>query len=201
MSWLRRLRNLFRTDTLSRDLDREMSFHVAERTDELVARGTNAAAARDEARRRFGNRTQAKEGAREADILVWLDSLGADLRYALRALRASPGFTFVAILSLTLGIGANTAIFSVTNALVLRSIPVSHPEELVRITMGSRGADPNSLLWEQVHDRITVFSGSLAYAGTRFNLATGGEARRISGAWVSGDFFNVLGVPPVAGRT
>ena len=201
MSWLRRLRNLFRPDSLSRDLDREMSFHVAERTDELVAGGMDAGAAGAEARRRFGNRTQAAEGTREADILVWLDSLGADLRYALRALRASPGFTFVAILSLALGIGANTAIFSVTNALVLKSLPVSHPEELVRITIGSRGADPNTALWEQVRDRSTVFSGALAYAGTQFNIATGGEARRISGAWVSGDFFNVLGVPPVAGRT
>jgi predicted permease len=201
MSWRRRLRNLFRPDALSRDLDREMSFHVAERTDDLIAGGMDAGAAGDEARRRFGNRTQAAEGTREADILVWLDSLGADVRYALRALRASPGFTFVSILSLALGIGANTAIFSITNALVLKSLPVSHPEELVRITMGSRGADPNNPLWEQVRDRMTVFSGTLAYAGTRFNLATGGEARRISGAWVSGDFFNVLGVPPVAGRT
>ncbi|HYL82494.1 MAG TPA: ABC transporter permease, partial [Candidatus Acidoferrum sp.] len=201
MSWLRRLRNLFRPDALSRDLEREMAFHVAERTDELVARGMDAAAASAEAKRRFGNRTQAIEGTREADILVWLESFGADVRYALRALRASPGFTFVAILSLALGIGANTAIFSITNALVLKSLPVSHPEELVQLTMGSGGRYFTNPLWEQVRDRLKVFTGALAYSDTRFNLTAGGEARRASGAWVSGDFFNVLSIPPVAGRT
>jgi len=72
MSWLRRLHNLFRPDTLSRDLDREMSFHVAERTDDLIERGMNATAAGEEAKRRFGNRTQTTEATREADILVWL---------------------------------------------------------------------------------------------------------------------------------
>ncbi|HWH02697.1 MAG TPA: ABC transporter permease [Gemmatimonadales bacterium] len=201
MSWLRRLRNLFRQSSLSRDLDREMSFHVAERTDDLIAGGMDAAAAGDEARRRFGNRTQAAEKTREADLLVWLESLGADLRYAARALRASPGFTFVAILSLALGIGANTAIFSITNALILKSLPVSHPEELVQITMGPGGGYFTNPLWEQVRDRMTAFSGALAYSDQRFNLTTSGEARRASGAWVSGDFFNVLNVQPAAGRT
>src|SRR5215208_3220548 len=142
MAWYRRLLNLARPERLSRDLDREMDFHIAERADELAAGGMSEAAAAREARRRFGNRTYQKERARDADVLGWLESLGADLRYAVRALRASPAFTLVAVLSLGLGIGANTAIYSLIDAVILRPLPVSRPEELVEVTMaGSRGGD------------------------------------------------------------
>ena len=112
------------------------TFHMAERADELMAAGMSAADARREARRRFGNPTLQKERTRDADLLTWLESLGADMRYALRALRASPGFALVTILSLGLGIGANTAIFSLINAVVLKTLPVSRPEELVQVVHG-----------------------------------------------------------------
>src|SRR5258706_2320681 len=105
-----------------------------------------------------------------------LDALWQDVRYALRALRTSPGFAAVAILSLALGIGANTAIFSLINSVILRALPVSHPEQLLQVTMGERAFFTNPI-WEQLRDRQDVFSGIFTYGRGRFNLATGGEAR------------------------
>jgi predicted permease len=125
-----------------------------------------------------------------------------DLRYALRALRSSPGFALVAIFSLALGIGANTAIFSLIDAVILKTLPVQHPEELLQVNMG--GPDDDSFtnpIWEQVRDHQDVFRGVFAFGGARFNLAPGGEARFAQSNWVSGDFFNTLGVHAALGRT
>ncbi len=130
-----------------------------------------------------------------------LDSFVHDLRYAVRTLRTSPGFAAVAILSLALGIGANTAIFSLIDAVMLQYLPVSHPEQLLQVTTGDRGGSFTNPLWEQVRDRQDVFSGVLAYGQARFNLAPGGEARYSSAIWASGDFFATLGVSAVMGRT
>src|SRR6185437_7139608 len=102
MSWFSRFRNLLRSDDLSRDIDREMQFHIAERTDDLVAGGMRAEVARREARRRFGNYGSQKETTRERDIYAWIDSLIADLRHTVRALRRAPAFALVAVLSLGL---------------------------------------------------------------------------------------------------
>src|SRR5689334_14030926 len=102
MSWLARIRNVFRSNALSRDIDREMSFHLAERADELTASGMPPEDAQREARRRFGNYGLLKERTREGDLAAWLDALSSDLRYALRGFRSAPGFVFVAILSLAL---------------------------------------------------------------------------------------------------
>jgi len=203
MGWYRRFTNLLRSNRVSVDIDREMAFHMNELADDLMARGMSEPDARREARRRFGNPSMQKERTRDADILTWLESLGADVRYAVRALRASPAFAIVTIVSLGLGIGANTAIFSLINAVVLRTLPVAHPEELVQVTMG--GSELSGIftnpLWEQIRDRQSVFSGVFAYGGeTRFNLTSGGEVRRASGNWVSGDYFSTLGVRPVLGR-
>ncbi len=199
-SWFRRLVNLMRPNRLAHDIDREMALHFAERVDELIAGGMDEAEARWEAQRRFGNRTIVRERVRDVDILTWLESLYADLRYAVRALRATPGFTMVAVLSLGLGIGANTGIFSLINAVMLRSLPVTHPEELVRVTMGGGRATFTNPLWEQIRDRQGAMAGVLAFAEGSFNLATGGVVRRAAGTLVSGSYFNVLGVAPVAGR-
>ena len=126
--------------------------------------------------------------------------MGNDLRYALRTLRSSPGFAIVAILSLALGIGANTAIFSLIDAVMLKTLPVSRPEELLQVTANESGSFTNPL-WEQVRDRQDVLSGVFASSPARFNLARGGEARYAPGTWVSGDFFDTLGVRAVLGRT
>ena len=199
MSWLARIRNVFRSNALSRDIDREMAFHLAERADQLAASGMTPEDARREAQRRFGNYGLLKERTRERDLATWLDSLAADTRYALRGLRSAPGFALVAILSLALGIGANTAIFTLIDAVVLKSLPVSHPEELVGVTRDSVNLFTNPL-WEQIRDRQDMFAGILAYGEAEFNLADGGEVRRANASWVSGDFFRVLGVRAVVGR-
>src|SRR5579862_459728 len=128
------------------------------------------------------------------------DALWQDIRYAIRALRSTPAFAAVAILSLALGIGANTAIFSLIDALMLKSIPVSHPEELLQVTMATPQyfTNPN---WEQIRDRQDIFSGIFAYGLWRFDLAPGGEARYVNGHFSSGQYFETLGVRALLGRT
>ncbi len=128
------------------------------------------------------------------------DAFLQDLRYALRTLRSSPGFASVAILSLALGIGANTAIFSLIDSVMLKYLPVRHPEELLNVTLGDSVSWTNPI-WEQVRDHQDVFSGLFAYGTLRFNLASGGEARYAQGIWASGDFFSTLGVRTSLGRT
>jgi putative ABC transport system permease protein len=131
-----------------------------------------------------------------------LDAILQDLRYALRTLRSSPGFSAVAILSLALGIGANTAIFSLINAVMLKSLPVSHPEELLQVWADeNHDSSFTNPMWEALRDRQDVFSGISAFAGTRFNLAVGGEARMAWGYFTGGQFFETLGVLPWIGRT
>src|ERR1017187_4311142 len=131
-----------------------------------------------------------------------LDAFVQDLRYAVRTLRTSPGFAAVAILSLALGIGANTAIFSLIDAVMLKYLPVSHPEELLQVAMGDdNGSTFTNPIWERVRDRQDVFSGVFAYSGGRFNLAPSGEARYAQSIWASGNFFATLGVRAVLGRT
>ncbi|HXF23829.1 MAG TPA: ABC transporter permease [Gemmatimonadaceae bacterium] len=200
MSWFARIRNVIRPNGLSDDLDRELSFHIAERIDDLVAHGMTPDAARREARRQFGNYGLQKEYTRERDVFRWLETLLGDLRYALRTLRASPAFALVAILSLALGIGANTAIFSLINAVMLKSLPVSHPEELMVVVRDSSKTATNPI-WEYVRDHQDVFSGTFAYSPTQFNLASRGQVRNVYANWVSGAYFSTLGVRAVLGRT
>ena len=200
MSWLGRLKNHLRENALSKEITREMQFHLAERADDLVAGGMPPDAARREARRRFGSLAYQGELTRERNLFVWLDSVIADLRYALRSLVAAPAFALIAILSLALGIGANTAIFTVIDALVLKSLPVSHPEELVSILRHHDDFIFTNPLWEAIRDRQDVFSGVFAYSTTSFNLTSGGPTQRVDANMVSGDYFATLGVRSVVGR-
>jgi putative ABC transport system permease protein len=125
-----------------------------------------------------------------------------DLRDAFRALRATPIVTAVALLSLALGIGANTAIFSLIDALMLRSLPVKEPQRLVQVMAGENRTSWSNPLWEQIRDRDTqLFAGAFAYSTPRFNLASGGETQFVNGIMASGEYFDVLGVPAVLGRT
>ena len=123
-----------------------------------------------------------------------------DVRHALRGLQATPAFTAVAVLSLALGIGANTAIFSLMDAGMLKSLPVSHPEELLQVTLSTGGGISNPV-WEQIRDRQDVFAGLFAWGRWGFNLAPGGEVRSVHGYFVSGQFFETLGVGAALGRT
>lgn len=138
------------------------------------------------------------------------ESILHDVRYGLRQLRKSPGFTLAAVLSLALGIGANTAIFELVNAIRLKMLPVRNPQELVAIDFernsllagwfSSRSARITYAQWDQIRAQQQAFSGVLAWSAARFNLATGGEARYAEGLYVSGDFFRTLGVNAVVGR-
>ena len=125
----------------------------------------------------------------------------SDLRDAWRSLRATPVVSVLAVLSLALGIGANTAVFSILDSLLLRSLPVRDPQRLVLLTIGDEGnwswTNPQ---WEQIRERRDLFNGAFAYSTTRFNLASGGETQPVDGIQASGAFFDVLGVNPVLGR-
>jgi predicted permease len=143
--------------------------------------------------------------------LTWIDSFTQDLRYGARQLILSPGFTAVAVLSLALGIGANTAIFQLVDAVRLRTLPVQDPQDLVYINFApnnsrsgwwsSRSATFTHGHWQQIQSRQQAFTGVLAWSAARFNLAQGGEVRYAEGLYVSADFFRHLGVAPVVGRT
>ncbi len=203
MAFRHRFWNLFRGKRLSRDIEREVSFHIRERADELMAQGMPEADAWSAARRRFGNPTGQRERTRDADVVTWLDSLLGDLRYAFRSLRHSPGFTAVAVGSLALGIGANTAIYTLIDAVVVRPLPVPAPEELVLVTMSDRKdsqAYQTNPIWEQIRDRQTTMASTAAFADSRWNTADGGEIRQVWGEWVSGDFFALFGMRPAVGR-
>src|SRR5436190_7713171 len=133
-----------------------------------------------------------------------------DLRFGLRQLRLNPTFTIVSVLSLALGIGANTSIFQLINAVRLRTLPVEKPQELAYIDFpqgsmrsgwfSTRSARFTYAQWEQIHTRAEAFSGTMAWSAARFNLAQGGEARYAQGLYVSGEFFSVLGVSTALGR-
>jgi predicted permease len=123
-----------------------------------------------------------------------------DLRDALRSLRATPVVSAVAPLSLALGIGANTAMFSILDSLLLRSLPVQRADELLLMTQGTMDAWTNPI-WEQIRNRQELFGGAAAWSTERFDLAGGGQTDPVDGIWVSGDYFRMLGVPAILGRT
>lgn len=204
MTWigelLRRLRFLLQREQFDRDLAEEMRLHIDLKAEAQYERGWDAAASAAAARRQFGNATQYQEISREAWGWTFWDTLRQDLRYGARNLAASPGFTATAVLSLALGIGANTAIFSIINAVMLRSLPVEDPRALVQVKLGQGEDELSTPIWEQIRDRQQSFSGTLAYSEDRFDLAQGGESHFAEGMWVSGDFFRTLGVPILMGR-
>jgi len=140
-----------------------------------------------------------------------LESVAQDIKYGVRQLRQNPAFTLVAVLSLALGIGANSAMFQLVDAIRLRMLPVANPQELASIDFepksarsgwfSTRSARLTYAQWDEIRRQQQAFSGVLAWSAARFNLSVGGEGRYAAGLYVSGDFFNVLGVRPLLGRT
>ncbi|MEP6729358.1 MAG: ABC transporter permease [bacterium] len=196
-------------DALDREMSDEMREHLDRSTERLMARGMSRDDAMSVARREFGNIGALQEQGRTARGALWIESLRSDFRYALRGLRANPVFATVAILSLAIGIGANTAIFSLINAVVLRSLPVERPAELVQIVMTDSGRVTNAAtgspiftnpFWEALRARATGFAGFAASGAAEFDLANGGEARMVSGIQVNGEYFSTLGVHAAQGR-
>ena len=127
-----------------------------------------------------------------------------DIRLAIRSLRATPVVTVVAALSLALGIGANTAIFSLVNGLLLRALPVADPDRLVVVneaTTTSGNSAWTFAIWDNIRQRSQAFDGALAWGSPRFNLAQAGEQQPVDGLYVTGQYFSALGVPALVGRT
>jgi predicted permease len=204
MSWIARLRGMLKRERLDRELDEELRSHVEMRTADNLAAGMSAEDARFDAQKRFGNTTILKEDTRNADIIGWLDETARDFRQALRMLKRSPGFTAVAVLTLALGIGANTAIFSVIDSVLLRPLPYREPENLVMVWETNSQhpkphntvSPPNFLDWQS---RNTIFSGMAYIYDGRDNLTGMGEPEEVVVQNVSANFFSVLGVNPILG--
>ncbi len=203
MSLFTRLRNLRKKDALDRNLDDELRSHLEMRANDSAAAGMSPDEARYDAQKRFGNATLMKERTRDVDILAWLESVGQDIRYAGRMLRKNPGFTAVAVLTLALGIGPNTAMFSVLNAVLLRPLPYPHPERLVELHESSTQNGQLSVSFPDFQDwqkQQTVFEHLALYRHSGVNLTGMGEPERLWGAVASADLFQILKLTPVLGR-
>jgi predicted permease len=189
---------------MERDMDTELRFHLDARTEDLVASGLDKRAAHEQARRELGDVLRWKEEGREARGLRLVDQLGADMRYGVRWLARSPAFAAAAVLSMALGIGANTAIFSLVNAVLLRLLPVDDPQSLVLLTRSDDTAGLGSSFpypfYRQLQDVRTVLDGVICRAGLTANVEADGIAEPVSGELVSGNYFEVLGVRPHLGR-
>ncbi|MFY9801487.1 MAG: ABC transporter permease [Candidatus Acidiferrales bacterium] len=208
------------------ELEQDIREHIERETQDNIGRGMPPEEARYAALRKFGNVMRVQEDTREVWSVAWLEQLGQDIRYGLRMLRKSPGFTAVVILTLALGIGANTAIFSLIDAVMLRSLPVENPSQLFVLKWSARKAPdvrgymtsgdcPTDLqpgagnpagcsFSEPMFQKIAqanAFSGVTGFANAgRLNLSGNGPASVINGQVVSGDFFRTMGVKAAVGR-
>ncbi len=228
--WIRRLRYWIESARRSEALREEMELHVAETAAELQAEGMTAERARAEARRRFGNAGLKHEESREIWMTRFLSELGQDIRYGCRTMAANKVFSALAVLSLALGIGANTAVYSCMESILLRSLPVADPESLVVLNWHSRPPQEGSkewvhvihgvqgILWpgdkgalvsgmfpygalETLREENPVFSTLFGYFNGRIrNLAVRGQATSASTEYVTGEYFRGLAVSPAAGR-
>ncbi|HKW34174.1 MAG TPA: ABC transporter permease [Candidatus Acidoferrum sp.] len=200
-----RLRSLFRWKT-DQELDDELRDHLERKTGEYVAQGMTQEEAHRRARLDLGGIEQTKEKCRDARRVNWIQDFVQDLRYGVRTLRKSPGFTAVAILTLALGIGANSAIFSVMQAVSLRPLPYQNPERLILLTDSQDAANGAFLFGDIVGFKSVSrsFEDIAAYyrdsGFSRVILKNGGEPEFVQGAFVSGNLFPVMGVEPALGR-
>jgi predicted permease len=201
----RRVRALIFKGEVDREMDEELNYHLERQIDQNMRSGMSAAEARSAALRNFGGMEQARERCRESRGVSLIENLLQDLRYGLRILWKSPGFAAVAVIALALGTGANTAIFSVINAVLLRPLPYKDSERIVRIwnTFPPRGlsqlplSEPEFLAYQN-HSRS--FDHVAAFTTFALNLTGTGEPERVPVAWTSASLFSVLGVPAFLGR-
>ncbi len=197
MSPLRRLWNTIRRARIDDDLRQELDTHLALIEEEERALGLTPRNARHQARSRFGSPLAHRERTTDAVAATWLADVGQDVRCAARSLARAPGFCAVTLLTLALGIGANTALFSIFSSLILRPLPVRDPGSLALLTNGSWSYP----IWEEIRAREgELFAGSFAWSSQRFDLSPGGQTDPVDGAYVSGRLFDVLGVTAIRGR-
>ncbi len=200
------LKSLVAGRRMERELDEEIGFHLQREAEENVRRGMTPAAARTEALRKFGGVEKTKEELRDADRARLLETIVQDVRYGLRSLRKNPGYAAAAVLTLALGIGANTAIFSVVHGVLLQSLPYGGGERLVRIQVDAPGAGITNgafapLEIADLQNLNHTLDGVAEYHSMWFVLLGKDEPERIQTGVVSAHFFDLLGVKPILGRT
>lgn len=214
MSWLQqiivRLRSIIYREEFEAELDDEISFHIDMQTEQLVKSGMSPDAARTEAMRAFGGVEQFKEGTRDVRGVVLMETIWQDIRYGFRMLGRSPAFTIVAVVTLALGIGANTAIFSVVNSVLLRPLPYPSASQIVMLwqanpTLGyeeDQVAVADLHAWQEESQLFSRFGFVVNDApGTRNHVFhRDNQAERIRGRFASAGLFDVLGIPPLIGR-
>ena len=204
MSWFSRLGNRWRERDLAKEFDAELRFHLDSRTAANIRRGMTPAVAAAEARRHLGNLTRAREDMRAARVATWLDGLAGDLRHGMRVFGRRPMLTALVILTLSLGIGANAAIFSVFQAVLLRRLPYPSAERLVLLFDGRQG--DRGLTTPTIPELMDVRASSRSFDGVTFfdtrdfQVAGGDEPQRVIGARVEPFFLSMLGVRPEHGR-
>ena len=200
---LSRLWSLVRSRQTDREIDDEITSHLAEATDEYIEQGLSPEEARRAALRRFGGVTQTKEVYRHVRSFMSLDDLARNLRHTVRTLRRSPGFTMVTVVTLALGIGATTAIFSVVNGVFLRPLPYPKAERLMQpLTIFADGFQGSFSYpdFEDLRDQNRTFAGLAAYTIRDASAAMGGQGFRVGWTKVSPGFLSLIGVPPALGR-
>jgi predicted permease len=197
-------RDLFRAKQSEQELDAELHFDLEHRIAANVRAGMTREAAELSARREFGSVDLAKEECRDERGTQFFEQTWQDVRFGMRMLRKSPGFTATAILTLALGIGANTAIFSMMNTVLLQNLPVRNPGELAMIaSMAPKSGEDDSFsypMYQDIRDKSDAFDGVLAIGGTQMNVSYAGQNEHVRGKLVSGNYFDVLGVSPWRGR-
>jgi predicted permease len=201
----RQVKLIFQQGRFHGDLSQEMREHLEEKIEELVASGMPAEEARLEVRRLFGNTLLLREESREVWGFRWMETLIQDLRYGMRQLRRNPAFTAVAVVTLALGIGANTAIFSVMNAIALRPLPIHQPGRVVALhehytRLGLLSIGVSAPDFADLSRRTDVFEDTAVLSDQNFTYTGAGQAERLTGFLVSSGFFPLMGVKPLLGR-
>jgi predicted permease len=204
------MRGLFVKHKAEKELDDELRDFLEKSTTEKMRAGMTREKAHRAARMEIGSVEAVKENVRAASWERHLETLWNDLKFGTRLLRFNPVFAGAAILSLALGIGANTAIFQLLDAVRLRTLPVKNPQELASVAIDprkkasgrfeGRRSELTSAMWEQIRDQQQGFSGIFAWSPTQFNISPSGEVHNVQALWVSAEFFETLGVEPALGR-
>jgi putative ABC transport system permease protein len=203
MAWIKRLKGLWRRERINRELDEELRYHLDRRVTDSINAGRTPRQAWEDAQKSFGNFTLQKERTRDMDILGWLESFAQDVRYGVRSLVKNPGFAIVAILTLALGIGANTAIFSVVNGVLLKPLPFDHPEEIVwfqdvqpKLSNAPLSA-PEFIAYRNQNHTLAQIA---AFRIINFTLTGRGPAEQLRGGVVTPQYFPLIRIAPALGR-
>ena len=207
MSWFNRLSNVVRRRDLNAEIDEELQFHVEARTRDNIAAGMTPDDARRDALRRFGAIAGHRDATRDTDILVWLETFGQDVVFAVRSLVRRPALFGLALLTLALGIGVNTSMFTIVRSVLLRPLPFPEPERLYVISHAEQGArhwlfpglSDSQFVALRQHDQS--FEAIATFGREPLTLTSGGDATRVTSATVTPDFLRVLRVNPANGRS